>query len=261
MKWRKYIILSLALLTILLTVIYQFGLLTIKEVNFDLAGIDCVKEEDIRSQLQLEGKPIWQLNLDYISQDIEKMNLCLDQVRLRYNPPQTVEVSLTERAPIAKIISYQPLVNLDLKEASPSSSSALIDWSFPDASVAGFLVDRQGILFLKSVNFNPTLFYPESNLEIGKRLDKKIFEAISLVFSKIPKMGLISSQAKINQGFLQLDSKPRVVFNPSGDILRQLASLQLILAQTTMNDEIIEMIDLRFDKPVVIFTSKKRGDS
>ena len=62
---------------------------------------------------------------------------------------------------------------------------------------------------------------------------------------------------------LIVDSEPRVTFALNKEISRQSASLQLILRQAKMNldpdkpdSRSVESVDLRFDRPVVVYSKK-----
>ena len=64
---------------------------------------------------------------------------------------------------------------------------------------------------------------------------------------------------------LIIDTKPRLIFSLDKRLDYQTTSLQLILAQAKMNSDpsspgsaLIESVDLRFNKPVVVYSKKKK---
>lgn len=52
---------------------------------------------------------------------------------------------------------------------------------------------------------------------------------------------------------VQLASDSEVIFSSKKDINEQVASLQLILARLTIEGKGLRRLDLRFDKPVIVF--------
>jgi len=70
-------------------------------------------------------------------------------------------------------------------------------------------------------------------------------------------VGLSVYRVKIVGQYLMTDSSAGIALNLESDIKRQLASLQLILSKSKIEQREVSSIDLRFAKPVVVYSPKK----
>jgi hypothetical protein len=152
-------------------------------------------------------------------------------------------------------------------EASPSTGTALIDWSFPGASTSSLVVDKKGVVFSQDGDTSlPFLFFPDPTIKLGSTLNAEMFSAITYLFQKTTESLGSPFQAKIENNNLLVDTRPRIIFSLNGaqngwlqqDILRQVASLQLILHKAKIESKLMESVDLRFDRPVVIYSPVKK---
>lgn len=259
MKLPLKVVVCVISIILIFVAVAEMKLLAIRQVNIEIDDTDCVNEKQVKEYLRAEDKNPWVIDYPYLSENIIDMHPCIKRSTIDYRFPSTLVVKVQSRVPAARVLSYTPKdLDLELREASPSSSSALLDWSFPSSSVAGFLVEEDGWLYANSEYFLPVLFYPENELKLGQLIDKHVAESISEVFTKIKALQLNFYQAKVQDQSLLMDTNPRVVMSLKDGLAPQLASLQLILAQSTMDNEVIESVDLRFAKPVVVYVTKKK---
>lgn len=233
---------------------WNFNFFTINDFILNSNGINCATTQEIKKDLNLIGKSIFSLNLKGAKANILKKYLCVKDVTFISSLPKNLQVEISPRKPLVKISLY--LASL---EATPSSSAALLDWSFPEASQPLFLADEDGFVFGQYDNLPlPLLFLQEPNLKVGQKLNQTIFSKANLTFNRLNQLGVWqnNSRGKLVGGSLLLDLKPKIIFNLNNNILKQLTSLQLILEKAKIDQREMESIDLRFNKPVIIYNSK-----
>ena len=247
--------------------IWKSGLFGANLGNIEVKNASCVTEPQIRTELDITGHNILFLNENVLEKKIIDKYPCVGSIKFVRQFPKQIAIKVNGRNPLAQIVSFNPSKSSFLGdlEASPSSSTALLDWNFPEVSPENLLVDANGVVFGDNGSFKlPIIFWPEENLKIGQRLDGNIFNNISKVFSKMNSLNLNENtastsatfenfQAKVVDNSLLIKVKPKLIFSLEKDILRQLASLQLILQKAKIDGKVIEVVDLRFDKPVVVY--------
>lgn len=248
-------------LIILLVVIFKSPLLQIRKVTVDLHGVGCVTEQQI-----ITDKRLSQNILLFDQQKIRQLWLeqypCIGQVFFHRRFFNQLIVDVHPRIPFIQVAGYnpKPLPSLSNIEASSSTGTALFDWSFPVATSGGILVaDQHGVIITAGQQSNlPLLYYPESELQVGQQLDPKLFSAIVLIIEKMNSLASPVSQLRFDGKSLLLQTQQKVVLSFPDEINRQLASLQLILSKAKIDGKAMDKIDLRFDKPVVIYSPQKK---
>ncbi len=262
MKKNVFVLQILGVLGVVL-ILVKLNLFGVGNVILENPDNGCVSEEVIKKDPNLIQKNLFLIDKKQILNNLISRYSCLKDMEIKYSFPKKLKINIRVRDPIAKINSYntqtpKTLNDLSLEEAS---SAALLDWNFPgDNSDESLVVDDSGYIF-KKMNDEPlpTLFVKGDALKLGQRLDEPTFNKISKIFEKIKNMEISFQKAKLDDETLLIESNPKVTFSLSGDTFRQLASLQLILQEAKINGKVIQIIDLRFDKPVVAYTSKKNG--
>lgn len=248
---------------VLLLVIFKSPLMQIKKITTDLHGVDCVSEQQIRVDNSIK-----QNILLFDHQKVRQLWLqqypCIGQVIFHRRFPNQLVIDLYPRVPFIQVSGFIPKVlpSLDNAEASISTATALFDWSFPVASLAGILIaDQQGVVITNREQANlPLLYYPESEIKVGQQLNLELFTNLALIMDKLSALASPVSQVRFDGQSLLLQTQQKVVLSFPDDINRQLASLQLILSKAKIDGKAMDKIDLRFDKPVVIYfpTSKPK---
>lgn len=235
----------------------------INKINVAINNAGCVTEEVLRVESGLSGGNIFLISEETIKRKLFDKFICIKDISLKRQFPGALNMTVEGRVAIANLMTYtgnKKPASLDLSnlEASPSSGSALLDWSVPQPASQPFLVDDNGVLFAEFQGGDlPKLFLPEQTVKVGQRLDEGLFKKISTVFTETKKYEINISEAEVSdQDFLILNSQ-KVAFSLKKDILKQLVSLQLILQKAKIDESMIETVDLRFDKPVVKFLPKK----
>lgn len=244
-------------------VVWNNGILNIRRINIERRDTFCVvSEENIKSSLDLIGKNILFIDENGVNKKLLNKFPCIKNIKLDKKFPQEIKITINERNALASVIPFEGTALLvNNLEATPSSQSALLQWSFPSFFEKQFLVDETGFVFSADrKDDTPLLFWPDKNIKVGYQLNKNDFDKISQIFVKLRDLEDLNFGSNIktkvvNKSFL-VQTAPRIVFSLEKDVLRQLASLQLILQKAKIEKKVMETVDLRFDKPVVIYYSK-----
>lgn len=260
MKLKK-IVLILCTIIFLPVLIWKLNVFSITKIDTK-SNAECVSEQDLAQELGSLSINWLDLNSTRIKDKLTTKFLCIKDVNISYNFPRGIKIEVFGRKFLTKVVSFDQTSAFSNFESSPSSEAALIDWSFPAiSSDDAFVADNSGFIFIKKPsNFPLPTFFLAENLSLGKQLDFKIFTTLDLVFSKCLQMGIfmdpLNFKAKKYGNILLLDSFPKVALSLERDILKQLASLQLILQKAKIDEKTVVIIDLRFDKPVVEYLPK-----
>lgn len=253
MKKKVAILLSIFLFGI---IIWKSNVLTIKKVDFtNFAG--CVSIDQLNSEINSIDKNSLFFNPEKFRNILINKYECIKDISIAYKFPDSANISISGRKFLAKVYSVDTPLNIIDTESSMSSETALINWDFPgESSEDAFVVDETGFIFNKvKSDFPLPAIFLSGNVDFGTKLDNQNFSSIDQIFSKLLTLPPISYQpnfkAKMFENTLLLNTSPKLAFSLNRDILKQLASLQLILQKAKIDERVAEFIDLRFDKPVV----------
>ncbi len=247
-------ILGAVLLALITVALAKIDLLKVKSV--EASDLTCASASEIKKALNLEGLNIFQLPKDLYPR--VKKFLCLESINYQKEFPSKVKITTAERQAIARVVSYNKQPDLDLKEASVSSQTALIDWSFPVSSESSyFAVDKQGLIFTQTEDFDlPILMVPGIRVGLGEVISNPNLSKLPIILERLrSEVGF--NVIKLDQNNLLVNSSPAIVFNIERDELIQLGSLQLLLQKAKIDGREIKIVDLRFNKPIVVYGRKK----
>lgn len=254
-----FLISLLLLLMILSGIIYKASLINSWQILTNKAS--CVTEQELVKELRKTGSNILLLDRRSVILKIKDKYPCIKDLNISYKFFNNLAVETESRVGKYRVTSFAPAsLLLDSFEASPSSSSALLDWNLPvkeDNNIT-FLLDDQGVVFTNSTDNILPLIYVLDPLKIGSKLTQDIVTKLDEVSKRLSVMEIPFEIAKIAGDTLMINSTPKLVFSLSNDILTQLYSLQLILNKSKIDSREVELIDLRFSKPVVVYSSKKK---
>lgn len=264
------VILVLLVLSIFFLITFS-GISNIKNIEIKLSQVNCATESQIRNQSDVLGQNILFVKKTQVEKNLTEKFICLKNVSLVKNSFDKVTLEVTGRVPTALV----SLIKIEDQNLSPnministSSAEASISaiWNLPPAE--GLMVDDQGVVFSKGdgLNLPRLLFWNEEmsklsplEIKIGKKIDQSIINKSVQILEKIKTLGIYSSEARIySLKTLLINTNPKLIFSLEREIDLQLAALQLIKSKAKIGDEEIEMIDLRFDKPIIRYTPKKK---
>ncbi|KKQ73980.1 MAG: hypothetical protein US96_C0045G0006, partial [Candidatus Woesebacteria bacterium GW2011_GWB1_38_5b] len=186
-------------------------------------------------------------------------------------------IKLFGREPKALLKEKTLVVNPSTSEimASSSADTKLLDLETQESSESSIYVsDGFGVIYSKTENISdlPLIEVINQDLEIKNTIPELVVNTLSIL-ERIKNMSVPVTSVKVLGNQLYLGSQPKLKFTLSNDLDRQTASLQLILQKDKMRLSLfptemrltldskekreIEMIDLRFDKPVVVYIPNK----
>lgn len=278
--WKKKSALPLLLSSLLVIIFFKFNPLTIQKVDINTGNIDCLNSFNSQKELNLIGQNIFFTNENELIKKLIVKYPCVKDITIKKESFNKVSVSFLPRTPLVyvsdMIVESSPSAEFafltSLQEATPSSTTALLDWSFVTREPNGSLVaDKDGWIFKQSTRDQslnqgnllnlPLLFLTDYEIRLGKQIKNDILSKVVLVLAKLPPLGIEINNIKmlVQNDDLLVSSNPKLVFSLRKDTLKQLISLQLILQKAKIDEKVAETVDLRFDKPVIKFVKKAHG--
>lgn len=233
----------------------------IKSAEVVLDKVRCTDENLIKKELSVLYKNIFLVNRN-LEEQIKDKFICVKSVNLKKEFPDRLKIEVFGREAVAvlAILQTEESTSSASIETLASSSARISKENISDE----FLVDSEGFIFSKAEQSNiPKLFYL-GDLHMGKKLNENIVENALQILRKLKNFDLNMKDVIIYPDgifLLNLSSgKLKIIFSLKKHIETQLASLQLILTQAKMEEQEMEFIDLRYDKPVVKYVLKKGKD-
>lgn len=241
--------------------------LKIKNIKVDLKGENCLDVKAVAEDRKIKGTNILFFNENLYKTEILKKYGCLDEAKVDKIMPDTINLTAYPRQPvILAIFLKNPLIqpDLSLNEATASTQAARLlktaDFEVNESSISGeFLMDKKGVLFYNPGQgevINLPKLYILSNTEKPFSVKSIYVEGYLAIIEKLSWLGVEVFKVKLDSNKLIFNGVPKLIFGLEKDIPKQLASLQLILQKAKMNSKAVDIVDLRFDKPVVVYTNK-----
>ncbi len=257
---RKYIFLAIGLIVALGIALVESGLLIVKTPTLLSRDPSCFNQQDLVKIKDLKNANLLNLNKQSISQQILSNYLCVGAVNFKTSFPNKLTIEVLTRMPVYKVTSLLR----DPTESSPSSQSAILTNIVAEAQIAPsngqFLVDQTGLLYSsQTTSFNSLeIKIFADNFKLGSYLRPSDLQSIAKTLDKIKFFNLQSQLRLIDQDWfiLTFANQQIVAFNLQNNIEKQLASLQLILEQNKIDSKVINVIDLRFDKPILTYAKR-----
>lgn len=262
---QKKIIIKMAvfctLVIILLTFIFKSEIFRIKKVAVLLHNTNCVSEQEIKAYIN-PNQNILFFDQDKLIRQLQDKYHCIAFLKTFRKYPQLLAVEIYGRIPIAILQEIKPDIQDSLKElqSTPSSQAAKLDFAMPKNTGVKYQVDKEGLIYSDNHQFpenTPLIYIQGHDISLYKQIDKGIINNAVEVVKKISSLTLNYNLVKIINFQLLVSSEPKLIFGLDKNINRQLASLQLILQKAKIDSKVIESVDLKFDKPVVIYSPKK----
>lgn len=261
-KTTLFLILTLAFLGVCLLLLNS-SYFKIKDVKITNSA-ECIDESNLRKTLNLTGKRIFNIDDEDIITIIKK-NHCVKDASVVKSLPNKIEIKINQRIPAARIITHSnqiKKIDFDLIEATASSASAQTDLAFNiSTSGASFLVDKNGILFAEDSQLNNVLniHYANNDLKLGDSIGEGIIPGVLSVLEKFKVEGVKVDEIRLIGRDLLLTGDINVYFALDSDLSKQIVSLQLILKGSKIDSKKMERVDLRYNKPVVIYSPQKKN--
>lgn len=283
-KQKLFLISSIVILLIAAGGFLGYKILSENELvrfNVITQNLNCTSTGEITNYLKARELNYFYFKSETLEGELRKKFFCIGQIKSEISYPDKLKLNITGRegkfivTSIFPVIETNPAVQLSLEqmnatqsttEAFPPKVLSQILTAYKNASgSAMYLTDEEGVVF-EEVTTNigfPRLSIFSQDLKIGQKIPGGYIKKIIQVLEKSNVFETTSDNLLIVGDRLIIDSKPRITFSLSKDVNRQSASLQLILRQAKMNldpdgrdSRSIESIDLRFDRPVVVYSRK-----
>lgn len=251
-KFEQFLAILALLLTPFLFFLFAQKLFSIKLVEIKLTKTECIDKEILKNSLDLYGKNLIFLDSNNIALSLKSKFICIKVVRVSKFLPNKIVINIEGRQAFAKLKSWR-------NTASDSATISFEQVLLNSTDDSGYIIDEDGIIFAKDPNVAlMEIYIPDQILEIGQNISKDKVDNVKLFLKKLTGFGiLVNRLVMFNQRFLLYDSNPRIFINIEEDIELQLASLHLILSEAKINEESIEFIDLRYNKPIVKIAPQK----
>jgi len=252
MNWKKLLkILGLLLFLILLGFWLRSDFWQVKRVDCQFNQLNCNMEIANKvGDLSLRQNILFFPRLSVINQ-VKKELTQVDSVKIKKRLPNKLIFELTSRKPVVALA-------IELSPEAESTVSAKL--AKPQFSLTGvyYLVDQGGTVVKKmeeNQNLPLILLGSDPQFKAGDKVTQEVLRTIEILIDmKLhlfgPKVARIDSLREIE---IWLENETLVLLNGEKEVGIQLDSLQFIYSRSKIEGKQIKKIDLRFDKPVVLY--------
>lgn len=266
-KLKKIVILIGIVCLLTVFGIFTPTILKSQKLEVSLKGVNCTAEKEIMDTVQplLLGKLFF--DEQKILAQIQSRFPCVQRLMTERSLPLNLKLHFFGRE---AVFALQPSL---LKEASVSailadivqdaskSAEATISATIQEPNNKYLLVDSTGAIFATTdkLVYLPTVLFWNSNLEVGDKVEGVLVKGLVKILDKFKVYNLPIFEVRIYpQSTTIVTSTSTIIFDLNKDISYELAALQLILDKAKIDEEKMEFIDLRFDKPIVKYAPRKK---
>lgn len=285
-KRRLFLIIVVAVIAIILAAFFGYKILhenRLSRFDIETENLNCVGSPEITNILSSMNLNYFSFKSEPIDAQLKKKFICIGKIEQEIYYPDRLKLKITGRQPKFVVTSVDPKVetnpqivlSLDQLNATQSTTAAFppkvlnqILNSYKSASESAyFLTDAEGLVFEEASTSGTlqklSIFSEE--LTVGRYVSDDAVKKTSEILDRISGFDISLDNLLVVGDRLIIDSTPRITFALNRAIDRQAASLQLILRQAKMNldpdnrdSRSVESIDLRFDRPVVVYSPKRK---
>lgn len=251
-KLEQFLAIFVLSLTAFLFFLTAQKLFSVKSVEIKLTQTECIDKEILKNSLDLYGKNMIFIDSDDIALSLKSKFICIKVVRVSKFLPNKIGINIEGRQAFAKLKRWQT-------KASDSATISFEQVLLKSADDSGYIIDGDGVIFAQDP-YAPLIeiYIPDQVLATGQNVSKLNIGNIKLFINKLANFGiLVNRLIMFGNRSLLFDSNPKIFINIEENVNLQLASLHLILSEAKINEESIEFIDLRYDKPIVKIAPKK----
>lgn len=272
MKRKRGVFLFLLVILIILSGFFLFrsNLFTVNSLAIQMEKTHCADENQIRDFSGVLGQNFLLINPANLESNLKNKFICIKTVDVSSNFPNKIKLFISGREPAAILIvlkngeasesarileEFSRTKATSSAEATPSASTNF----YTGEPAEKFVVDNEGIIYSTDIEqiSAPKIYISGIDVGIGEKQDSLIHNGLRIL-EKVKNFALNIEETKIySNNLLLTGNTTRVIFKLTDNIDTQIASLQLILDKAKIDNETLEFIDLRFDKPVVRFAPKQ----
>lgn len=247
------------------------------------SNIDCIDKPELKRQLSQKKYNFLFINLENLKTSLKNDNACIGDLEIIKKFPNLIEINIYPREGVLVfdnlISDINQIKNIELSKSLEASFSASRREFNPDFEVktssisASFLVDKNGFVFSnapKDTKLKKITGFIK-DLKLGQKIEEKVVKNSLEILLKLRDKDIFVESAKVynNDSLLiltkdsSLKQDMKVIFSLVNDTLSQMASLQLIMEASIISTEEIDSkelvsIDLRYTRPVVRYSPKKK---
>ena len=232
----------------------------IKKVSVITTGLSCASSDQIARFVSAQGRSLVLFDLARVQKAILTKFNCVSQVDVVRVWPSALEIKVQGRLPVALIVSDSGGLQIQLKqiESTASSHAALLNFSTDNPASQPLMVDKLGYVFGNASEGAklPLVRFETQSWNIGESVSLSLLNGVLSINQELLKLGYLVTLLRINAVndlIVITDPGLKLVFSLNKDLNIQLASLQLILQKAKIESKPIDSIDLRFNKPVVVY--------
>ena len=261
---RNLGIFTIIFLTVVcLILIFRTDLFFIHKTEIEIDNnFGCVLEKEILEPLHTQGENLFFFDSKRNVKVLLDKFVCLEKVEITKKWPDVLMIKVAERRPV-----------LLLKIANNDEQKKIFDFDLTSSQSAEFFLEK---LSTSSSQFSQNFFIVDNQGKIFRIAEKTGgLPILSVSLSKEPKIGekivgidfAINLLSKLKEESFEvteaemvnssninvyLKEGSQIKFSSDKDLSWQVSSLQLILTQAKIEGENLKLVDLRYDKPVVI---------
>lgn len=213
---------------------------------------ECVKKEQIYEKLPFVGRSLIFIDYEPFSKDFKTNFLCIDSITFEKKWPDKIKIKLNFRQPMT-------ILAINKTDQDTASQSANLNQATISASFDYFIIDNHGFVFGEVATSEanvPILFSKDFiNVKLGAPVESKSLKVAVEILKNLSDLQLNIKTASISkeQIDVQLENDILVIFSKDKEGAIQTSSLQAIIRQSKIEGKKLTKIDLRFEKPIVIF--------
>lgn len=238
-------------------------------INVTIDNIHCVSSSELEILVNSE-KINLALQEDALKNKLKKKYSCIESINKKWRP-MSLELYVSGRKAVLSIREVKKTIiepEMLSPEATASSQAAIPKPSPLLEYGETFLTDDTGLIFAKK-DFQtsiPQIDWIGRELAVGQTFEPEDIKLITGITEFLKMQGYPYDSLTVEDGSLTVTGKGETdtggknlfIFSLSGDYTTQVTSLQLILQKAKMNSKSIQKVDLRFNKPVVVYTPDKK---
>lgn len=262
--FRRAIVMLIFILFIGVIYTVRNNLFSVKKIDVK-NSLSCVDVTKLSKDSRILGKNILLLDVDNLEVVIRAKLPCVENLKIVKRFPDSVTINITPKIPVAvfSLVMRPKELNLDLQDATASSQAAKLEFGIEGLEINGiYLTDRTGTFYEQvvpgKIDDLPLAYFLVEDVESGKYISESRLYIFLTLVDKLKTLQISSKSLKVDGHKLIIDGSPKMVLSLDKDPLWQAASLQLILQKAKINSSSVDTVDLRFDKPVVIYSSSKK---
>ncbi len=246
--------LLLTLIAVGLVSFFKSPLFTVSTLQINLPdGITCASKEEVSDFSGVLGKKIFLIGTDSLSRKLTKKFGCIENFIVKKGWPSKVTIEAAERQAVGLIVFFKDNPTIS-GESSESARLATSSWT---SEIAGnFLVDKSAVVYRQVESSGSALpkIITSGEPITGGLPRGKIKDAVEIVASVDKAIPLEQVEIWPDGRIVAYTyDKSQIVFGDDQDINGAVRALQLIVTRATIEGKKFGKIDLRFEKPVVVY--------